>query len=992
MTDGSKKMSAEKKARLGKKITLKVLLWIAVAASLFVFMIGTFTAKYVMVTDDSDKKVRQNVDEIVLKLDADSDELEKMRDDVYGESISEISLIASILKADDITAYSDEQRRDACEHFADIRKCSGSEKLYVVNSKGDIFVSSSEEYLTENVVGIGALSKDQLNTLISQADNPDYSERFIKASENGEEMYYCIGQLDDVSDNELYIILGIKADVIDGGLKYLSDVSNYIGDNSNSDNIRYYLAVDYTDGTIVFADNDRYEAGRNISEYGIPLDKIKDNNAFTIGDGLGMKTYVRTVENGFGKIAVVGISNNLFIFEDAAYTGKKFADVFVATLVYLIFLALIVVYGLFLKKGADNKKKYFLRMLIISMVSAVVFSIGIFLLESVSILSDNVSKAEAVKDRVDSFNNENNTSSKDLFNYYLERSQSEMSLMAYSISACGHLTDDNSVGNVYYHSGSEVSPTAVLDIFGNPLVSYAQVDDLIEKAKIIKADEIMLINEQGYAIASSSENWNYNISNDKDYDSLMNVLCRNTQYDLLIDNDTLESTHVYSTDIYLKNENGNTVLITKEAYEEDMSENVEKRMGLLLVRIKETPKALTQYFTNFETGMRAIASSSKCSIAIMNVSEEQSDENTNDVYTMNEDAYEYIRAFSVPEKMEDGSLYCFRKFGTDRYFIHVGSWIDSNTYLAEMFKCSEMYSCRLSETVMLTVFAFVLFVIFITILTVSAKEISGFDLPESMDSRISGIIAKESRKWSDKKPEERIIFLVQTVIVIMILYSFVRIVQVTNGEEDPLGIVSILQSIYSNEWERAVSVYNVISSILVLVAVGVIFSYLKKVVDYIAKPFGKKAVTYLKLMVSIVQYSLMFASAWACFYLLGMDKDNIVNLAAVFTGVVGIGSRNLVSDIGAGFFTLAEGKVMVGDYVSVEGFVGTIKEIGIRTTTIEAKDGRIKNVANGSLKSIIYLPDSEATNIKDFDKKGPDIVPDPEIPEDEDEDEDEDII
>ena len=51
---------------------------------------------------------------------------------------------------------------------------------------------------------------------------------------------------------------------------------------------------------------------------------------------------------------------------------------------------------------------------------------------------------------------------------------------------------------------------------------------------------------------------------------------------------------------------------------------------------------------------------------------------------------------------------------------------------------------------------------------------------------------------------------------------------------------------------------------------------------------------------------------------------------------VGFGAQSLVKDVITGFFIIFEDQFSVGDYVKIGTAVGTVEEIGLRTTKIKA--------------------------------------------------------
>jgi len=83
-----------------------------------------------------------------------------------------------------------------------------------------------------------------------------------------------------------------------------------------------------------------------------------------------------------------------------------------------------------------------------------------------------------------------------------------------------------------------------------------------------------------------------------------------------------------------------------------------------------------------------------------------------------------------------------------------------------------------------------------------------------------------------------------------------------------------------------------------------------------------------------------------------------VNLAGIFASlgiaslIVGFGAQSLIEDAITGIFIIFEGQYHVGDIIVLDDFRGTVKHIGIRTTTIEDTGGNLKIVNNSDIRNV----------------------------------------
>lgn len=80
---------------------------------------------------------------------------------------------------------------------------------------------------------------------------------------------------------------------------------------------------------------------------------------------------------------------------------------------------------------------------------------------------------------------------------------------------------------------------------------------------------------------------------------------------------------------------------------------------------------------------------------------------------------------------------------------------------------------------------------------------------------------------------------------------------------------------------------------------------------------------------------------------------SIAPFLAVGTAVaaaVGFGAQDLVKDVIAGFFILAEDQFHIGDTVTILGVTGTVEEIQLRVTVLRDLEGNVHYVPNGKIE------------------------------------------
>ena len=132
------------------------------------------------------------------------------------------------------------------------------------------------------------------------------------------------------------------------------------------------------------------------------------------------------------------------------------------------------------------------------------------------------------------------------------------------------------------------------------------------------------------------------------------------------------------------------------------------------------------------------------------------------------------------------------------------------------------------------------------------------------------------------------------------------------------------------------------------------------------RPKERKGLTLVSLLSSLLRYAAALVILCWGLSLLGVELNTIVTSVSILALVFGFGAESLVSDVVTGFFLLFESQYNVGDIVEVGGFRGTVKEIGIRTTSIMDPGGNIKIINNSEMRSILNRSDRPSRSVSDI--------------------------
>ncbi|HLR11834.1 MAG TPA: mechanosensitive ion channel family protein [Sporosarcina sp.] len=118
------------------------------------------------------------------------------------------------------------------------------------------------------------------------------------------------------------------------------------------------------------------------------------------------------------------------------------------------------------------------------------------------------------------------------------------------------------------------------------------------------------------------------------------------------------------------------------------------------------------------------------------------------------------------------------------------------------------------------------------------------------------------------------------------------------------------------------------------------------------RPSERREKTLLKLLENTLSYIVYFSAILAILSDF-MDISGLLASAGVLGLAVGFGAQSLVKDVISGFFIIFEDQFSVDDYVQIGEAEGTVMEIGLRTTKVEAYGGEVYIIPNGNITEVV---------------------------------------
>ena len=126
----------------------------------------------------------------------------------------------------------------------------------------------------------------------------------------------------------------------------------------------------------------------------------------------------------------------------------------------------------------------------------------------------------------------------------------------------------------------------------------------------------------------------------------------------------------------------------------------------------------------------------------------------------------------------------------------------------------------------------------------------------------------------------------------------------------------------------------------------------------IKKSGNRRTNTILSIVGNLLKYIAAIVIFCGILSMVGVNIGSILASLGVLALIIGFGAESPISHVVTGMFILLDNQYNVGDIIEVNGFRGTVTDIGIRTTSITDTGGNVKIVNNSDMKNILNRSDN----------------------------------
>ena len=160
--------------------------------------------------------------------------------------------------------------------------------------------------------------------------------------------------------------------------------------------------------------------------------------------------------------------------------------------------------------------------------------------------------------------------------------------------------------------------------------------------------------------------------------------------------------------------------------------------------------------------------------------------------------------------------------------------------------------------------------------------------------------------------------------------------------------------------------WNALIKLLVMIFGVIVVESLLAFILSLPNPKSHRARSVLSVISSLLKYVAAIVIICWGLSIIGVNVSTIVASVGILALIVGFSAESLIADVVTGAFMIFENQYNVGDIVEIDGFRGTVTNIGIRTTCITDPGDNVKIVNNSAIKTILNRSDRLSRSVSDI--------------------------
>lgn len=179
--------------------------------------------------------------------------------------------------------------------------------------------------------------------------------------------------------------------------------------------------------------------------------------------------------------------------------------------------------------------------------------------------------------------------------------------------------------------------------------------------------------------------------------------------------------------------------------------------------------------------------------------------------------------------------------------------------------------------------------------------------------------------------------------------------------------VGFLTDVFDFEDLKTVGIeFSTILKVIVMAAAVIAVVSLITMLLSLPNPKNHRTRSLLSIVSSMLKYIAGIVILCWGLSIIGVNVSTIVASVGIIALIVGFSAESLIADVVTGAFMIFENQYNVGDIVEVDGFLGKVTNIGIRTTSITDTGDNVKVINNSAMRNILNRSDKLSRSVCDI--------------------------
>jgi small conductance mechanosensitive channel len=158
------------------------------------------------------------------------------------------------------------------------------------------------------------------------------------------------------------------------------------------------------------------------------------------------------------------------------------------------------------------------------------------------------------------------------------------------------------------------------------------------------------------------------------------------------------------------------------------------------------------------------------------------------------------------------------------------------------------------------------------------------------------------------------------------------------------------KSYFLIERSGRITVAHLLTLLLMICLLWLISMVFRMIIQYFSQK-SLRSQTIASLAAGAFHYLIVIIGAVWGLAILGVNTTAVLAGVGIIGLILGFGAQSLIEDIITGAFIIFEGQYVIGDIIILDEFRGIVRNIGVRTTTIEDAGGNLKVVNNSDIRN-----------------------------------------